>query len=145
MKKLLALILALIMVLSFAACGGAEEEKNESPESSAPAEPNDSKDEQDNTASDISSTPVGGTNSEKAPSSNTSSKPSENKPQVSSEPAGTTSSKPVNGQPFECNFCGEQKTQIGHERDVTGEHIVICKECYDEYGDQIDALLDQLP
>lgn len=34
------------------------------------------------------------------------------------------------GKPFECYFCGEEKTGRSHEVNFLGEDVYLCDECY---------------
>ena len=41
---------------------------------------------------------------------------------------------------FECDLCGEEKSGKKYERELLGESIDICKDCYEELEELADAL-----
>lgn len=41
---------------------------------------------------------------------------------------------------FTCDLCGEEKSGKKYEREVLGETIDICKDCYGELEDLAEAL-----
>ena len=40
---------------------------------------------------------------------------------------------------FKCDVCGEEKTGKKYERELLGEEIDICKDCYKELEELADA------
>ena len=41
---------------------------------------------------------------------------------------------------FKCDFCGEEKTGKKYEREMLGEEVVICKDCYEELEELAGSL-----
>ena len=41
---------------------------------------------------------------------------------------------------FECDFCGEEKTGKKYERELLGQEVDICKDCYEELEELAGSL-----